>query len=441
MTETAQGQFTKATKGEILSWAMYDFANSAYTTVVATAVFNPYFVKTIAGPTSGLGPGMGTLLLTVAICVSSILVVLTAPVIGTIADATARKKTMLLAMTCLCVVSTALLSQAGPGAYIFGMCVLIASNFAFGTGEDLVAAFLPEIATKEEMGRVSAFGWSIGYFGGLLSLGLCLAFVAWAQKQGQPVDAYVPATMLIVAVMYGLASAPTFLFLKERALPDPSIAGGGYLRAGFKRLGQTLEHARHFKDLFSFLATLLVFSCGTATVVGLASVYAQEVMGFSTKDSIVMLFVVNITAAIGAFFSGYIQDKIGSIKTLALSLILWIACTLGAVVCREVWIFWIIANGIGVAIGASGSASRALVGIFSPPGRSGEFFGLWGLAVKTAAAIGPICFGLVTFLTKNNCRIALLSTSVFFIVGLLMLKTVNEKRGKEAAQGPIEQIV
>ncbi len=425
-----------AGKGEILSWAMYDFANSAYTTVVATTMFNPYFVKVVAAEGSGLQPGQGTLLLTTGICISSLLIVMTAPVIGTIGDALACKKKLLLITTLLCVVTTALLHQIGPGAYVAGIALLIVSNFAFGTGENLIAAFLPELASKEDMGKVSAFGWAIGYIGGLSTLALCLWYVTGALKQGLHAKDFVPVTMLITAAFYAIGALPTFLFVKERAIAEKESLGANFAEiasVGFKRIAQTVEQARHYRDLFRFLITLLVYSCGTATVVGLASVYAQQAMGFTEQDSVKLIFVVNVTAALGAFGIGFVQDKLGSVRTLMIALCMWSVATTTAYFCTSVTVFWVIANLIGLAMGASGSAGRALVGLFSPPGRSGEFFGLWGLAGKLAAAIGPLTFGLVTCVTGNNYRLALLSTTIFFVVGLILLVTVNEKRGREAA--------
>lgn len=441
MTEALQShQETTVTapKGEIFSWAMYDFANSAYTTIVATTIFNPYFVKVVAGEGSGLKGGEGTFLLTLSICVSSLAVVLSAPVVGTIADAHACKKRILLYATIACVSCTALLSQVGKGAYIFGMLLLTVSNFAYGTAEDLVAAFLPELAARKDMGRVSAFGWTIGYLGGLATLALCLAYIYLAKKLGQASESYVPVTMIITACFYGFGALPTFLFLKERALPDPTVKGQQVLTVGFERLKKTLQHAIHYQDLFRFLISLLVYSCGTSTVISLASVYAEHVMGFTNEDLVLMIFIVNITAAVGAFSIGFVQDKIGSVRTLAFSLCLWIVATGGAYFCTSRPLFWALANLIGLAMGASGSSGRALVGLFSPPGRSGEFFGLWGLAGKLAAAVGPLTFGLVTLATNNNQRLALLSSTSFFVIGLLLLMFVNEHRGRESAHKTLE---
>lgn len=431
----------KATRGEICAWAMYDVANATYGTVVATAVYNAYFVNVIAGRAQGIGTGTGTLLLTVVICISSLAIVFSAPVIGTIADATASKKKMLLISTLICIAATASLSAIGPGGYIAAMIVLIIANTAFGTCEDLVAAFLPELASREDMGRISAFGWAAGYVGGLISLGSCLAYVKWAQSQGHSAVQFVPVVMIICAVFYAVASSPTFIWLRERASPEPLPAGESYVHVGFERLKRTFSHARHYRDLFSFLLTLLIYSCGTTTVMHLATVYAQEVMKFTPQDSIALILVVNVTAAVGAVIFGYVQDRVGSIKTLATTLGFWTVAIIMATMAHTKGDLWIAANVVGIAMGASGSAGRALVGQFSPHGRSGEFLGLWGVAVKLATAVGAISFGLITQLTGGNLRIALASTLTFFIVGTFLLFRVNEQRGIEAAHKDVDEPV
>ncbi len=431
----------KAGRGEICAWAMYDVANATYGTVVATAVYNAYFVNVIAGRAPGIGSGIGTSLLTMVICISSLAIVFTAPVIGTIADATASKKKLLLFSTLICIAATASLSLVGPGAYIAAMIILIIANTAFGTCEDLVAAFLPELATREDMGRISAFGWAAGYVGGLISLGTCLGYVKWAQTQGQTSVQFVPVVMIICAAFYALASSPTFIFLRERASPEPLKAGENFVHVGFERLKRTFSHARHYRDLFAFLLTLLVYSCGTTTIMHLATVYAQEVMKFTTQDSIALILVVNVTAAIGAVIFGYVQDRIGSVKTLATTLGFWTVAIIMATMAHSKGDLWIASNVVGIAMGASGSAGRALVGQFSPHGRSGEFLGLWGVGVKLATAVGAVSFGLITHLTGGNLRIALASTLTFFILGIFLLLRVNEQRGIEAAHQDVDEPV
>lgn len=423
-----------AGRGEILAWAAYDIANATYGTVVATAIYNAYFVSTICGDKGGLWGLDGTVLLTLVISASALAVVLTAPVVGTIADATASKKKLLFISTFLCILCTAALSVIGPGGVAWAMLALAMANTFFGTGEDLIASFLPELTTQEHMGRISAIGWAAGYVGSLLSLGLCFAYVTWAKQAGLPETQYVSNTMLICALMFFVFSLPTFIFLKERSKPDPLAKGKSYITVGFERLMHTVNHARHYRDLFNFLLTLFLYSCGTTTVIHLASVYAQKVLHFTPGDSIVMILVVSVTAAIGAGVFGYVQDKIGSIKTLGITLTIWTVAVLIAYLAQDKTQFWVAANLVGIAMGATGSTGRALVAQFSPSGRSGEFLGLWGVAHKLATATGALTFGAVTMLTNNNYRFALLSCAFFFIVGGLLLLRVNENRGKLAAK-------
>lgn len=418
---------------ERLSWAFFDFANSSYSTVVSTTIFSAYFVSTIAGKVPGLAAGQATLLWTITVAIANGIVLLMAPIVGTLADTSGSKKKFLAITALGCFIFTAMLSMTQPGGIAFGMIIMILSNTMFCAGENIAAAFLPEIAAPAEMGRVSALGWTVGYIGGLLSLGISLAYVTWAHAHGMVETQYVPHTMLIAAGLFGLGTLPLFLFLKERARPQPLKAGETLLNAGFKRLAHTFQNAKQYEDLFRFLFTLLVYNSGIATVIVIASVYAQQVMGFTTSDTIIMILVVNITAAIGAYVFGFVQDKIGSVKTIYITLALWITATVMAYFTESRIVFWILANLIGIAMGSSASAGRALIGHFSPPGRSGEFFGLWGLAIKMSAITGPMTYGLISYLTAGNQRLAILSTVIFFITGAALLATVNEKRGKEAA--------
>src|SRR5688572_1545540 len=195
---------------------MYDFANSCYTTVVITAVFNAYFVAEVAG-----NAPWATVAWTSALAASYIAIIITAPSIGAYADAHAAKKRLLAATTAGCIVFTAALALVGPGDLWLAVAFIVLSNFFFGTGENLIAAFLPELAAEKAMGRVSGWGWSIGYFGGLAALGLCLAYVSSAQAKGLPAAHFVPVSMLITAAFFAIASAPTFIFLRERAKPLP----------------------------------------------------------------------------------------------------------------------------------------------------------------------------------------------------------------------------
>ncbi|HRH90232.1 MAG TPA: MFS transporter, partial [Rubrivivax sp.] len=416
-------------KREVFGWAMYDFANSGYTTVVLTAVFNAYFVGVVAGNAS-----WATLAWTSALALSSAVVMLTMPSLGALADLRAAKKRLLMLTTVGCVLATALLALAGPGDLWLATAAIVVSNIFYSYGESLTAAFLPELARREALGRVSGWGWSFGYFGGMLTLGLSLGYVLWAQAQGIPAQQFVPVTMLITAGVYGASSLLTFALLRERARPQVNASQDSGLRASLARLAQTWRHAQDYRDFVWLLACAVAYQAGIAVVIALAAVYAEQVLGFKQTQTMMLIFLVNIASAVGAFAFGYWQDRIGHRKALALTLWGWIVMTLLAVAATDAALFWVAAIVAGLCMGSSQSAGRALAGAFAPAQRLAEFFGLWTFAVRLAAIIGPMTYGLVTLLTAGSHRIAILSTGLFFVVGLLVLARVDVPRGMAAAQ-------
>jgi UMF1 family MFS transporter len=416
---------------ELWAWAMYDFANSGYTTVVITALFNAYFVAVVAG-----NAPWATFAWTAALSVSYMLIVLSAPLIGAYADLHAVKKKLLAITTVGCVLFTALLNFAQPDTLWLTIVCVIVSNFFFGSGENLIAAFLPEISETKAMGRVSGWGWSLGYIGGLITLGLCLMYVNWAETQGQTADQFVPMTMLITAGIFALASIPTFLLLRERATPkmiEDRRNEGEAVGMAWLRVRQTMHNLRKFADLRRFLLCSLFYHAGIQAVITLTAVYAHQAMNFSIQQTLLLVLVVNLTAAVGAFLFGHMQDRIGHVKTIALTLAGWIVTILLAWAAREPTLFWVAANVAGLCLGASQSTSRALVGVLAPPSRAAEFFGLWGLAVKLASVAGPLTYGLATWLTGGNHRQSLLVTGSYFVIGLILLSGVDAARGRRAA--------
>ena len=417
-------------KREIFGWAMFDFANSGYTTVILTAIFNTYFVSVIAGD---IEPGTATFLWTITIAIANAIVLFSSPLIGAISDASCNKKQFLFVSTLLCTLFTALLFFTGSGDILLACILIIISSLMFFIGESLISAFLPEISTQKNIGKISGYGWALGYFGGLAALVLCLLYVNYAKAQGDSADQFIPVTMLIVAFFFGLSSLPTFLLLKERCNKKKKHFSGSTIKQGYRQLIKTWQRSHQYQDFFRFLICLFVYHCGINTVVVIAAIYAQQVMHFTTEDTILLIIIVNISAAAGAFSFGVIQDKLGAKKTLSLTLVIWITAMLIAFFTSSITWFWLVANLIGVALGSSQSAGRSLVGLFSPKNQNGEFFGLWGLAVRLAAIVGPMSYGLITYLTQGDHRLALLSTTLFFIVGLILLARVNEDKGRKAA--------
>lgn len=416
------------TRREVFAWACYDFANSGYTTVVLTAVFSAYFVGTVAADAAH-----PTTLWTWILAASNLLVMLAMPLIGAYADLHAKKKALLAWSTFGCVATTAALAAAQRGDIALAAAALITSNFFFSVGMALIAAFLPELARPAGIGRVSGWGWSFGYLGGMATLGACIAYVFQAQARGLAAGQFVPVTMLIVAAVFALAAWPTLAILRERARPQADGVGGA-LRQAVTRLVATLRQIGRYRDFAALLACGTAYQAGVTVVITLAAIYAQEVMQFDALQTMILIFAVNITAALGAFLFGYVQDALGHRRTLALTLGIWLAMVLIAATTTSAAMFWLAANLAGLAMGSSQSAGRALVGTLAPAERLAEFFGLWTLATQLAAVLGPLTYGAVMLATGNDHRLSILSTGAFFIVALGLVAAIDVERGRAAAR-------
>ena len=416
---------------EVFGWAMYDFANSGYTTVVITAVFAAYFVGGVAG-----GASWATLAWTVGLSISNAIVMLTMPGLGAWADRHAAKKRLLFMVTAACVVSTAALALVGPGQVALGLVLLVISNTFYSYGESLTAAFLPELARPQAMGRVSGWGWALGYVGGMLTLGICLAYVLAAQARQEPAAHFVPVTMLITAAVYGLAASVTFALLRERAQPQKEASHPAGFAANLMRLRQTWRDSAGFPDFRQLMACAVAYQAGVAVAISLAAIYAEQVVGFAPQETMVLIFVLNIAAFVGAFIFGYVQDALGHKRALALTIAGWVlTCALAAASTTK-GLFWVAAAVAGVFLGSSQSAGRAMAGLLVPPGRLAEFFGLWTFAIRLASIVGPLSYGLITWLTDGNHRLAIGSTAVMFVLGLWLLRPVDLERGMAAARHP-----
>jgi UMF1 family MFS transporter len=413
---------------EVFGWAMYDFANSGYTTVVITAVFAAYFVGGIADKAE-----WATFAWTVALSISYGIVMVTMPSLGAYADLRGAKKRVLLVVTIGCVASTAALALARPGGVALAMLLVIVSNVFYSYGESLTAAFLPELARPESMGKVSGWGWGFGYFGGMLALGICLAYVLWAQARQIPAAQFVPVTMLITAALYGLAATVTFRLLRERGQPDARARTHGGFSASLQQLRQTFAQARRYRDFMWLLACAVFYQGGVAVAVSLAAIYAESVIGFRPQETMVLIFVLNLAAAAGAFAWGYLQDRVGHKLALGSTLVGWVATCIIAALSTTKGQFWWAAAIAGLCMGSSQSAGRALAGMFAPRRQLAEFYGLWTFAVRLAGIVGPLTYGAITWGTGGNQRLALVSTAVMFVIGLGLLAKVDVARGRAAA--------
>jgi UMF1 family MFS transporter len=414
---------------EVFGWAMYDFANSGYSTVVITAVFAAYFVGGVAK-----GADWATLAWTSGLSLSYLIVMLTMPGLGAWADRVAGKKRLLIWVTAGCVLSTAALALVGPGQVALGLFILVLSNTFFSYGESLTASFLPELAKPEAMGRVSGWGWSLGYIGGMLTLGVCLAYVLAAQSRGESGSQFVPVTMLITAAVYGSAAWVTFALLREHSPARPDAPAQSVTQS-LHRLRQTLREALPYRDFIQLLACAVAYQGGVAVAITLAAIYAEQVIGFQPQETMVLIFVLNIAAFAGALVFGHVQDRLGHKLTLSLTLLGWVATCFIAALSSDKATFWWAAAIAGVCMGSSQSAGRAMAGLMVPAHRLGEFFGLWTFAVRLASILGPLTYGLITWLSDGNQRLAIGSTSLLFVLGLVLLMPVDVQRGRRMAMG------
>lgn len=411
---------------EILGWCMYDFANSAFTTLIVTFIFSTYFVKAIAADEVS-----GTVVWTRAVNVSAILVALSMPVLGAIADFSRRKKRFLILATAQTLVFTALLFFMKPGMVLAAAIVFVLANVAYEGGQAFYNAFLPEISTSKNIGRISGYGWALGYLGGLLALVLALGMTqgGWLPSANH-LD--VRATSLLVVAWFGLFSIPTFLFLRERGVAKP-VEPGTYVREGILRVTETFRHLRRYREAAKALLARLVYNDGLVTIFAMGGIYAATVFDFSFEGVIVLGIVLNVAAGAGAFLFGFVNDRIGGKRTIAITLVvLSIAAVIGATAETRTG-FWLAAIGIGLMVGPNQSASRSLLGVMTPEDRHGEFFGFFAFSGKLTSVAGPFLYGTAVASTGNH-RIAMAAIVAFFAVGLVILMFVDEEAGIEAAR-------
>jgi UMF1 family MFS transporter len=430
-----RGMSIPVRRREIFGWAMFDFANSSYTTIVITVAFSVYFTKLVAGG------GRADFLWGLGIWTTNVIVLLLSPVVGAIADGSGRKKAFLFASWATCVAGTAGLYWATPGDVALSLALLVVSFVAYSFGENFAGAFLPEISTSENVGRVSAFGWGIGYFGGLMSLLLVrplLAGLDWeAERLLAPENAAVyrnlRLTWPVTAAFFLVAAIPTFALLRERARRVPLRGLVEATRMGLRRLRATAGHLAHFSELRRFLTVFLFYQAGLMAIVAYAGIVYQRTFGFTADELIGLFLALQLSSAAGAWIFGFVQDRLGGRRTIQMVLVLWILASVGAALATTKAQAWAIALAAGLGIGALQSASRAVVGLFSPAAKAGEFFGFWGMAAKTAYAMGALLFGAVSSATGSQ-RTAMLSLAVLFTIGLLGMFAIDEGRGRRAAE-------
>ncbi len=441
--EKLMSQESRVTRRELFGWAMFDFANSSYTTVIITIVFCNVFSSVIVGD----GPEfrMGNLLWSVALSISYLVVLASTPLLGAIMDFTGAKKRFLLISWLLTVLATAALYFVRPGLIIPTIILIVLSNIGFSYSEAFVSSFLPDLGSPDDMGKISGFAWGLGYFGGLASTGIVI-FVFHAGVY--TLDNYEHLRMVgpVTALFFLVTAIPTFLWVKERTKAKILPAGETFYSIGVKRLKQTVNEIQNFRDLVILLSSFFFAYAGLSIVISFAFIYGDQVVRWSAATQTLMFIITQITAACGAFLFGFIQDRWGAKKTFILTLALWFAAIILIYGVAEITavinkmcgfcfktehIFLMTGSIAGLGLGSTQSACRAMVGMFSPVTKAGEFFGLWSFSNRLSAILGLMSIGVLQNLF--GLRNAILICSIFFMIAILIALYVNEERGMASA--------
>ncbi len=426
----------------IAAWCTYDWANSAFTTLVVTFIYSTYFVQAFADD-----PDTGTAFWSRGIVVSSILIAVLSPVLGAAADRGGARRKFLIISTLVCVAATTVLAFITPdqsNAVLTALTVFVIANVAFEVGMVFYNAFLPAVVSPERIGRVSGYGWGLGYAGGLVCLVVAL-LVFVGLPGSDPLlalsteDAFnVRATNLLVAGWFLIFSLPIFLWVRDSAKgASVSIGvpetGRSPLRQAFTDLKVTAQKIRHYRQIIRFLLARLVYNDGLVTVFAFAGIYASGTFDFTQSDIIVFGIVINVAAGLGAWVFGIMDDRRGGKSTIMVSLVALSVATLIAVLAPGRPWLWVAGIGIGIFAGPNQSASRSLMGRFVPERHQSEFFGLFAFSGKATAFLGPLLLGILS--EAYGQRVGVSVVVLFFLAGGALLWTVDEKEGIEAAKG------
>jgi len=408
------------TKKEIWAWCFYDFANSSFTTVIVTVAFSIYFTKVVAEghhPEAWWGWGYGASMLVVGII---------SPILGALADYSGTKKKFLIGFSFICIFATFFLFFVEKGDVWLGIILFAIANIGFNGGLAFYNAFLKDISHSHNMGRISGYGFALGYVGGLVSLVLVYPLIQGGL--GEENLFYYRLSFPVTAVFFLMIALPSFSYLKERRFFIPNSKARSIWTIGFRRVWKTFHEIRRYKELFKFFLAYLIYIDGINTIIVFAGIFAANVLDFSPKDLILFFIVMQISAALGAYAFGMITDWIGAKRTISITLFIWTALMIWAFFVPSKLQFYFLGLIAGVALGSNQSASRTLLGLFAPKEKITEFYGFFSLTGKLAATIGPPVYGMITALTGNQ-RYAVLSLTAFFLIGFLILQSVDEEEG------------
>ena len=421
-------------KRTIFSWSIYDFANQPFTTIILTFVYSTFFADFIAS-----SPEQGAVFWGRAVTISSLSIAFLSPIMGSLADSGGYRKIFLIFWTWICIIFSFLLYFPIKGEIFNALLFFCIANIGFEMGGVFLNAYLPEIAPKDKIGRISGYGWSFGYIGGLLAL--CICFILFISPETPinpftltPLDKttgeHIRIINILIAVWFAVFSIPTFIFVKDSK--KPSKIKISLIKESFYRLFVTFKEIREYKQIVKFLCARLVYNDALITIFAFGGIYAKEVFNFTFNDIFLFGIVLNVTAGIGAFLLGFLDDILGGKRTIQISNLGFILACILAVVAPSVnnsfiegkALFWISGILIGICSGPNQAASRSLMGRMIPKNKENEFYGFFAFSGKATAFVGPLLFSSVVSLT-GNLRYGLLMIAGLFCLGFILMNSVK----------------
>ena len=402
-------------KGRVFVWTLFDFANTAFSVIIVTVIYSKYFSNYVADGQRWLWG--------LAVSLSMVLAALLSPPLGAIADFSRNRKRFLLVFTLLSVICTALMFFVNKGDILLGFFLFVVANIGFESGLVFYDAFLPNLTEKKNFGRVSGYGFAMGYVGALAVLLIVMFLLPPANSPDY--NFYIRISFVIAAAFFFFFSLPLFLFISEPHVKDPIKSE--LIRNGIEKSFSTFKniffHGK-YPSISRFLSAFFLYNDAIITIIAFASIFASNILKMTDEEIILFFVIVQSTAVLGSFIFGIISDHIGPKKTITYTLIIWIFVVIGAFFVQTIIEFYVIGLLAGLSIGSSQSCSRSLMALLTPHEREAEFFGFYdGLFGKSSAVVGPFIYGIISDL--SNERFAALAIGLFFIAGLLILQKVK----------------
>lgn len=420
----------KAYKRIINAWCMYDWANSAFATTIMAAVL-PTFYGAVAG--ADLPGNMATVYWGYTSSIALLIAAVLAPTLGAVADYLGAKKRFLAIFALFGIFFTSLLVLVSRGDWLLASILYILGEVGFSGSIVFYDSLLPHIAKPEDIDYVSSKGYAMGYLGGGILLAINIAMILFWKQLGLPSQEMASRlSFLSVGIWWAVFSIPVL-----RTVPEPPVAPRvgpriNPLRAAFQRLGTTFRDIRRYRELTKFIVAFWLYNDGIGTIIKMATIYGTEI-GIGQTDLIGALLLTQFVGIPFSLLFGKLPKRIGTKPSIYLALAVYTLISIAGYFMTKAWHFWVLAGMVGLVQGGSQALSRSLFGVMVPKAKTAEFYGFYDVSSKFAGIIGPAVFALVGQLTGTS-RLSIISLVIFFVLGGLILTTVNEKEGIRVAR-------